>query len=70
MFVSALLGAGTTFAWTSATTIVLFICSGLLLLSFLGQEWHLSKSEKGKTKRSPIFPWEYFGNREWMGTLL
>lgn len=68
LLVTALLEAGATFTWRSAPTISLFTLSGILWIAFLLQECHLSRSRYKITE--PIFPWEFFKNRAWMGTLL
>ncbi|OAG06096.1 MFS multidrug transporter-like protein [Paraphaeosphaeria sporulosa] len=68
LLVTALLEAGVTFKWKSAPTISLFTLSGILWIAFVLQEYRLSKSVHTTTE--PIFPWEFFQNRAWVGTLM
>ncbi|KAL9110462.1 MAG: hypothetical protein Q9227_005006 [Pyrenula ochraceoflavens] len=58
---------GIRFAWRSATTIALFIVSGLLWISFVTWECYASRPT---SKIDPMFPKYFFSNRAWMGALL
>jgi hypothetical protein len=67
LLATVLLEAGVSFEWRSAAAISLFVISGLLWIGFVLQEWWLSKSS---SLTQAIFPWEFFKNKAWMGTLL
>ncbi|KAF2451073.1 hypothetical protein P171DRAFT_439600 [Karstenula rhodostoma CBS 690.94] len=66
LLVTDLLEAGVTFEWKAAPSISLFTLSGVLWTAFVLQKYRLSQSEHTTTE--PIFPWEFFQNRAWMGT--
>ncbi|KAF5877909.1 putative mfs multidrug transporter protein [Botrytis fragariae] len=67
LLVTVLLGAGNQFAWHSATSISLFVISGVLWILFVWNE-RLVTDEKKRTE--PIFPWRFVVNRKWMGALM
>ena len=67
LLVTVLLEASNTFAWRSATAITLLVVSAILGLLFLINERTVT-SENWRAE--PIFPWRFFFNRAWIGTLL
>ncbi|EKG16605.1 Major facilitator superfamily domain general substrate transporter [Macrophomina phaseolina MS6] len=67
LLVAVLLEGGVSIAWSSATSIVLFVVSGVMWIAFVTNEWFLT-SDKFRTE--PIFPWRFLQDRAWMGTLL
>lgn len=64
---TVLLEVGTEFAWSSGTAISLLVISAVMWILFAVNE-RIFTSEKWK--QEPIFPWRFFHNRAWMGTLL
>ncbi|KUJ15089.1 efflux pump antibiotic resistance protein [Mollisia scopiformis] len=67
LFVAALEEGGVRFPWNSAIIIVFFTVSGLLWIAFFLWEWYASREG---SLVEPMFPWRFFSNRVWMGTLL
>lgn len=67
LLVTALEEGGVRFAWDSAIIIVFFVVSGVLWATFTVWEWYASRDASGVV---PMFPWRFFTNRIWMGTLL
>jgi hypothetical protein len=67
MLVAGLLETPIEAKWSSPTTIVLLVMSGLLWLAFLIWEWRSSRIE---SVREPLFPWRFTKNRVWMAMLL
>lgn len=67
LIVAVLLEGGISIAWDSASAIVLFTVSGILWILFLANEWFFTKRDRAL---EPIFPWRFFKNRPWMGTLM
>ena len=67
LLVAALLGASTTFEWSSPTFIVLLVLSLLSWVAFIWYERRLSTRDEHQEE---IFPWRFVENRLWMGTLL
>ncbi|KAJ8070672.1 hypothetical protein OCU04_001043 [Sclerotinia nivalis] len=67
LLVIVLLGAGSQFAWNSATSISLLVISGVLWILFVWNEWLVTDE---KRRPEPIFPWRFVVNRKWMGGLL
>jgi hypothetical protein len=66
LLVAALEEGGVRFGWNSAVVIVFFTASGVLWIAFFIWEWFVSR--EGSTIE-PTFPWRFFSNRVWMGTL-
>jgi len=67
LLVAALEEGGVRFSWNSAVVITFFAVSGVLWLLFFVWEWFVSREGSAI---EPIFPWRFFSNRVWMGTLL
>ncbi|PVI01633.1 MFS general substrate transporter [Periconia macrospinosa] len=67
LLVAVLLEGGVSIAWSSATSIILFVISGVMWIAFVANEWFFTK-EKFRTE--PIFPWRFLHDRAWMGTLI
>lgn len=67
LLVTALQEGDVHFAWESAAIICFFVISGLLWVAFIAWQWYVSHQV---TRVEPMFPWRFFRNRTWMGTLL
>ncbi|KAI9691981.1 MAG: hypothetical protein M1820_009633 [Bogoriella megaspora] len=67
LIVTAILEGGSSWAWDSATSIVLFILSGILFIIFLGNERIVSSE---KRRQEPLFPFSWLFDRAWLGVLL
>lgn len=67
LLVTVLLEASNEFAWNSAAAIALLVVSAVLWSLFLVNE-RIVTSDKWRPE--PLFPWRFFSNRVWMGTLL
>ena len=67
LFVTVLLEAGTSFSWSSGTSISLLVVSAVLWILFVINERVVTSD---KWRPEPVFPWRFFFSRAWMGTLL
>ncbi len=67
LLVTVLLEASNAFAWKSGTAISLLVVSVVLWILFLVNERIVTSDE---WRPEPVFPWRFFFNRAWMGTLL
>ena len=67
LLVTVLLEATNEFAWKSATAISLLVVSAVFCFLFLVNERIVTSEER---RPEPIFPWRFFFNRAWLGTLL
>lgn len=65
--ITVVLGAGTTFGWDSATTMALFVVSGVSWMLFLCNEYAATRYDWSV---QPLFPWRFLQNRAWIGALL
>lgn len=67
LLVAALQEGDVHFEWDSAAIICFFVVSGIFWAAFIAWQWYVSH---GTSRVEPLFPWRFFRNRTWMGTLL
>lgn len=66
-FTSVFEEAGSRFPWRSAFVITLLIVSGLLWISLLAWERHVTQKN---TQCNPVLPWRFITNRAMAGIIL
>ena len=67
LLVTVLLEAGTSFSWSSGTSISLLVISAVMWILFMVNE-RIMTNETWRPE--PVFPWRFCFSRPWMGTLL
>lgn len=67
LVVAALQEGGVRFEWNSAIIIAFLTVSGIFWSAFFVWEWFASREN---STVEPMFPWRFFSNRIWMGTLI
>lgn len=67
LLTAALQEGDVSFPWKSSAIIAYFVVSGILWILFVAWSRYCSRPS---SNIEPMFPWQFFGNRVWMGVLL